>query len=57
MLFNGPSKPQDKYMRLDNELEQANQKFIEENQSQQQVGRLRALASVFICKMYCGLIH
>lgn len=37
MLFNGPSKPQDKYMRLDNELEQANQKFIEENQSQQQL--------------------
>ena len=36
-LLNGPSKPQDKYTRLDNEVESANHRYIEDTQAQQQV--------------------
>ena len=37
LLANGPKKPQDKYMRLENEIERANQKYIEDSGQQQQV--------------------
>lgn len=36
-LFNGTSRPHDKYTRLENEVERSNQNFIEETQAQQQV--------------------
>jgi hypothetical protein len=35
----GPDKAMNKYTRLDNDVESANGRFIEEVQSQQQVGR------------------
>ncbi|XP_074653794.1 syntaxin-6-like [Tubulanus polymorphus] len=34
---NGPSRPQDKYTRLDNEIERANDKYITDTQQQQQM--------------------
>lgn len=37
LLANGPKKPQDKYMRLENEIERANQKYIDDTQQQQQL--------------------
>lgn len=38
LLANGPSSPQNKYMKLENEIEKSNQHFIEDTQGQQQVG-------------------
>jgi len=34
---NGPHKPQDKYTRLENEIEQSNTRYIEDTQQQQQL--------------------
>ena len=34
---NGPKAPQDKYKRLDEEMEQANQRYINDTQQQQKV--------------------
>ena len=36
-LFSGPSRPQDKYTRLENEVERSNQNYIEDTHAQQQV--------------------
>ncbi|XP_066294905.1 syntaxin-6-like isoform X5 [Branchiostoma lanceolatum] len=36
-LFNGPSKRQDRYTKLDSEMENTNQKFIGETRQQQQL--------------------
>lgn len=35
--FKGPNRAQDKYQRLHNDVEQANQKYVDDVQSQQQV--------------------
>ncbi|XP_005098867.1 syntaxin-6 [Aplysia californica] len=37
MAANGPKTPQDKYKRLDEEMESANQRFISDSQQQQQM--------------------
>ena len=37
---NGPNKRQDRYTRLDNEVHEANQQFIDETTGQQQVGEV-----------------
>ena len=37
LLANGPSHPQNKYMKLENEIERSNQRYIEDTQGQQQV--------------------
>ena len=34
---NGPSRPMDKYMPLENEIERSNQQFLDDTHSQQQV--------------------
>lgn len=34
---NGPSRPHDRYTKLDNEMERANQRYIDDTQQQQQV--------------------
>ena len=40
LLANGPSHPQNKYMKLENEIERSNQRYIEDTQGQQQVNLL-----------------
>ncbi|CAH1785434.1 unnamed protein product [Owenia fusiformis] len=37
LLQNGPSRPQDKYTRLDNDISNSNSRFIEDTQQQQQM--------------------
>ena len=37
LLANGPSHPQNKYMKLENEFERSNQRFAEDNYQEQQV--------------------
>lgn len=37
LASNGPSRPQDRYTRLDAEMERANQHYIDETNQQQQV--------------------
>ncbi|CAD5126568.1 DgyrCDS14663 [Dimorphilus gyrociliatus] len=37
LLNNGPSRPQNKYTKLENEIERSNSKFIEDHQAQQQL--------------------
>lgn len=46
LLANGPKKPQDKYMRLENEIERANQKYIDDTQQQQQVRFSRSFEKI-----------
>ena len=37
LLANGPSHPQNKYMKLENEIERSNQSFIEDTYQEQRV--------------------
>jgi len=37
LLANGPSHPQNKYMKLENEIERSNQRYIEDTHQQQQL--------------------
>ena len=50
-MFNGPNKPQDRYMRLDNEIERSNQKFIEDTNTQQQVSNHSNWLNVYVCDL------
>ena len=43
MATNGSGGPQDKYRRLDEEMEQANHRFIDDTQQQQKVRQLWGL--------------
>ena len=47
LLANGPSHPQNKYMKLENEIERSNQRYIEDTQGQQQVNLLPEYLFIF----------
>ena len=46
LLANGPSHPQNKYMKLENEFERSNQRFAEDNYQEQQVNEWCTILSL-----------
>ncbi len=47
LLANGPSHPQNKYMKLENEFERSNQRFAEDNYQEQQVNEWCTILSLW----------